>query len=206
MPLVRRAAAAGGTLAAAAVLSACTGGSGSGTGPAAGTAGAAASGSGAGTSGGAFVLTDRPKEQVAKAGLALLPAEGMALHEHAHLDVEVNGDRIIVPAAIGIARTGISPLHTHDTTGVVHIEAVDANQAGTFRLDQVFTEWGVAFDGRCLATYCSDGTKELRVYVDGKRVADPMKVPIVGGQEIVVWFGAASADVKVPSTYDFGSV
>ncbi len=201
MPRLRTFAAAGGALAAALVSGACS--RDAAAGPGAAPTGPSAGGA---TSGGAFVLTDRPKEQVAKAGLSLLPAEGAALHEHAHLDIEVNGDRIIVPASIGIARTGISPLHTHDTTGVIHIEAADANQAGTFRLDQVFTEWGVVFDGRCLATYCSDGTRQLRVYVDGQRVADPMKVPIVGGQEIVVWYGAASADVKVPSTYDFGSV
>jgi hypothetical protein len=72
-------------------------------------------------------------------------------HVHAHLDVFVDGKRIGVPAAIGInvdapevksfedpdgavsyggiercRKPCISPLHTHDATGIIHTESREA--------------------------------------------------------------------------------
>ena len=54
------------------------------------------------------------------AGLPMLSREGTVEHIHAHLDVRVNGQPVDVPAMIGIDRRGISPVHTHDSTGVIH--------------------------------------------------------------------------------------
>src|SRR6516162_4193467 len=54
------------------------------------------------------------------AGLPMLSREGTVEHIHAHLDVRVNGQPVDVPAMIGIDRQGISPVHTHDSTGVIH--------------------------------------------------------------------------------------
>src|SRR6266516_4942863 len=78
---------------------------------------------------------------VAAAGLPMLGEEGTALHIHAHLDVIVNGNPVQAPADIGVddARQKISPLHSHDTTGVIHIES--PNKTDAFTLGQFFTEW-----------------------------------------------------------------
>ena len=43
---------------------------------------------------------------------------GLTLHVHQHLDVFVNGKRVVVPAGIGIGDGFLSPLHTHDESGV----------------------------------------------------------------------------------------
>src|SRR6266545_856835 len=66
-----------------------------------------------------------PAELVAAAGLPMLGEEGSALHIHTHLDVIVDGKPVTVPAQIGIDESTqkISPLHTHDTTGIIHIES-----------------------------------------------------------------------------------
>src|SRR5262249_26867944 len=71
----------------------------------------------------------------------MLGQEELAVHYHAHLDVLVNGQPVPVPADLGIdeARRLISPLHTHDDTGVIHIES--ATNA-PFTLGQFFAEWG----------------------------------------------------------------
>src|SRR5882672_619347 len=62
---------------------------------------------------------------VTQAGLPLFGNEQLAVHYHVHLDVLVDGQPITVPQGIGIDNTAqkISPLHTHDTTGVIHIES-----------------------------------------------------------------------------------
>ena len=81
--------------------------------------------------------------RVQAAGLPMLGEEGAVEHIHAHLDVLAGGRRVAVPENIGAdeANQKISPLHTHDTTGVIHIESpVQAS----FSLGQVFTEWQVS--------------------------------------------------------------
>src|SRR5919201_3619069 len=58
-------------------------------------------------------------------GLPALAREGTKLHTHQHLDVFVDGQRVSVPAGIGInvAEHFISPIHTHDASGVIHVES-----------------------------------------------------------------------------------
>ena len=73
-----------------------------------------------------------------RAGLPMLGSEMLQVHYHAHVDVSVRGNKITVPANLGIdrKRQTITALHTHDTTGIVHIEsAADI----PFTLGQFFT-------------------------------------------------------------------
>ena len=67
------------------------------------------------------------------------PSEVFVRHEHAHLTVLIRGQIKTVPAFIGITATSICWLHTHDTSGIIHIEAGD-NQALT--LADFFPVWG----------------------------------------------------------------
>ncbi|MGT2461137.1 hypothetical protein [Sinomonas atrocyanea] len=146
-------------------------------------------------------------ERIARAGLKVLPAEGTAEHYHAHLDVFFNGKPVTVPADIGVAEgpdgkpTGISPLHTHDTSGIVHVEAATAGQAYT--LGQLLTEWGI-LDGQDATTAgTSRGTLDgWGAYVDGAKYGGPLAdLRINAHDEIVLYFG--SAPEKVPDSFAF---
>jgi hypothetical protein len=110
------------------------------------------------------------------------------LHIHAHLDVFVAGRRIVVPAGIGIDPDGrfISPLHTHDATGVIHVEPPTVR---TFTLAEVFGVWGLRFGNGCLGGYCAGHGRVLRIYADGRRVARPARLALGEHEEIVVAFG-----------------
>jgi hypothetical protein len=85
------------------------------------------------------------------AGVPLLDEEGLATHTHTTLEVIVNGKEKQVPAGIGIdAEAGkIAALHTHDTSGLVHLESAKENDSYT--LEQFLTVWGMPNDpaGRC---------------------------------------------------------
>jgi hypothetical protein len=67
--------------------------------------------------------------RIKASGLDVLSAEGAAEHFHAHLDIFVDGKPVAVPADIGFSfapdgkPAGISALHTHDESGIIHIEA-----------------------------------------------------------------------------------
>jgi hypothetical protein len=65
-------------------------------------------------------------ERLQAIGVPLLsPVEGTALHIHQHLDLHVDGHRVPVPAGIGgiDPAVGFAPLHTHDASGVIHVES-----------------------------------------------------------------------------------
>ena len=148
---------------------------------------------------------DNQQAQVKAAGLSLTPQEMLNVHYHAHLDVFVDGKPVTVPAGLGInigpdntmpahGDPGIAPLHTHDTTGVLHIEAARDDK---FTLGQAFAEWGVLLDQRQVGAY-----RDVRVFVDGKGYGgNPADLVLAEHQEIAVVAG--HGDVKVPSSYDF---
>ena len=137
-------------------------------------------------------------------GIPALREEGNVLHTHQHLDVVVAGKNIPVPAHIGIdwMKRFISPVHTHDDTGIIHIEAAAIE---TYTLGQFFDVWGVRFDGKCLGSYCAGGNKLLRVYADGKLVnGDPRALALTSRQIIAVMYGTSDQVARPPrASYDF---
>ncbi len=141
----------------------------------------------------------------AKAGLPMLGREMLAVHHHAHLDVQVDGVPVTVPAGLGIdvARQRISPLHTHDTSGVIHIESA---RDIPYTLGQLFTEWGQPLTTHQVGPHRLTHGEALRVYQNGRLItADPATVRFAQHDEIVVWVGSASAQPQptVPSSYSF---
>ena len=88
-------------------------------------------------------------------GLDALGAEGEVLHIHQHLDVYVNGKKATVPALVGIDEGAqfLTQLHTHDTTGIVHVESPTKR---SFRLGEFFGEWGVRLTANCISNYCGN--------------------------------------------------
>jgi hypothetical protein len=140
------------------------------------------------------------------AGLQILTAEGSAEHYHAHLDVVSDGHAIPVPADIGFSfgadgqPNGISALHTHDASGIIHIEAPTAGL--TYTLGQVLTEWGV-LDGSSSAPGSAHSTAaDWQVYVDGaKQAGNPRDVRLKAKDEVLLVHGAAPA--TIPTSYTF---
>src|SRR2546426_488158 len=117
-----------------------------------------------------------PLELAQRAGLTIEEKEFLDYHVHAHLDVFLNGDKVLVPAGIGInindpaVRHGpepsyggismcsqpcISPLHTHTIDGILHTES---KKSTPNKLGQFFIEWDVKLDADCVGTYCKPAT------------------------------------------------
>jgi hypothetical protein len=109
-------------------------------------------------------------------------------HVHAALRVYVDGRPVPVPANIGIEpeATSLAPLHTHDTSGVIHIEA---SERYPFTLGQFFTIWGVKFTDTQLGSYVAGSESTLAVYANGKLVANPVGYVLNAHDDIVVGYG-----------------
>jgi hypothetical protein len=167
-------------------------------------------------------LPSDPMSLAQQAGLTPGSHEFFTYHVHAHLDIFVNGRPVRVPGGVGIdiadpgvrrgksggsvsygyirrcPRPCISPLHTHDVTGVIHIEAPARTP---FTLRQFFREWGVRLDGSCAGGYCQPGARVV-VFVDGKRHrGNPATIRLASHQEIALVIG--TPPTSIPSTYAF---
>ena len=146
-----------------------------------------------------------PQQGMQAAGLVSNPMEGAVQHFHAHLDILVDGRPVEVPADLGIDqhRGLIAELHTHDDSGVLHVESGDSHL--TFTLGQLFTEWGVELDAEDLGGLHADGGEQLRAYVDGRPVeGDPGRIQLADHQEIALVYGAGQPG-HVPDSYDFAA-
>lgn len=117
----------------------------------------------------------------------------MLMHNHVTLNVTIAGKPVVVPASVGIMQTGIfadpslfsdhgldkygmegmSPLHTHDYSGVIHIES---NTVRNYTLGEFLKIWkGLEIDG-----------KNVIASVDGKPVLDIRNIPLNDGEKIVL--------------------
>ncbi|GAA1935973.1 hypothetical protein [Kitasatospora viridis] len=148
-----------------------------------------------------------PASAVAAAGLPMLDSEGTVEHIHAHLDVYVAGTQVTVPALIGIDESAqrISPLHTHDTSGVIHIESPVQTD---FTLGQFMTEWQVSLSADHLGGNTAGGDHTLTAYVNGKPVSgDPAAIVLHAHDEIALVYGTAAenAQLTVPGSYSFAA-
>lgn len=125
------------------------------------------------------------------------PNGNESYHIHALLHVYVDGRPIPVPANIGISAADRLelPLHTHDTSGVIHMEAA---YAFPFRLADVFAVWGVAFTDTRLGGYTNVGNQTVQVFVDGQRIADPMHYVLQPHDNIVVAYGTPGSFLTQP--------
>jgi hypothetical protein len=118
-----------------------------------------------------------------------LPAQSdSGYHVHAMLRVYVNGKQVPVPANVGIDpnATSLAPLHTHDTSGIVHIESTEQYP---FTLGQFFTIWGVKFTSTQLGGYVAGNGKALSVYANGELVHNRVGYVMKAHDDIVVGYG-----------------
>ena len=63
------------------------------------------------------------------------------LHWHPELAIYVKGVRQTIPSAIGLGGIEMA-IHTHDSTGVIHLEMIGLVQKEDIRLGQFFRVWG----------------------------------------------------------------
>jgi len=144
------------------------------------------------------------------AGLQPETHETLVFHVHAHLDVFVNGDPVQVPAGIGINisdpavkhgpgpsyggisppcnQVCISPLHTHDTSGILHTEAATPTPN---KLGEFFIEWHVNLsDLPCVGGYC-EPQSSVQIFVNGKKYnGDPRLIELTDHKEIAIVIGS----------------
>ncbi len=144
------------------------------------------------------------KSRLAAMNLPTLTTEGTTLHIHQHLDIYINGQKIPVPAGIGINEQEgfIAPIHTHDNTGIIHVESPTIQN---FTLGQFFNIWDVRFNQNCIGDYCNSDNSSLRIFSNGQEVKSNFtNLVLEPHQEIVLVYGTNQNLPKpIPSQYSF---
>jgi hypothetical protein len=125
-------------------------------------------------------------------------------HIHSIIHIYVNGKPVTVPANIGLDEPSgpFSPVHTHDTSGVIHMEAT---KPYPFTIGQFFAVWGVKFSDDQIGPYTANGKDKLSVYVNGKKVDDPVNTVMHDHDNISVGYGKpGSFPTKPPANFPSG--
>lgn len=121
--------------------------------------------------------------------------EMLSVHVHAHLSLFFKGEQIAVPYGIGIVKPfqvengfvgvggGFYWLHTHDATGIIHIESPDSR---SYTLGHFFDVWGQPLASRNVAGLLG----VVRAFVDGKAYAgNPRDIVLAAHQQITLEIG-----------------
>ncbi|MDE1765297.1 MAG: hypothetical protein KGI27_03365 [Thaumarchaeota archaeon] len=121
----------------------------------------------------AVVMTQQPTKTLTGNAYSNPPMDSMGMmHFHPQLTFVADGKQATVPAQIGIdpalwndhsldsyGMQGMAPLHTHDTSGTIHVESY-ANRYYTF--GEFLSIWGMNLDGY----------KQVTMTVNGQPVSD----------------------------------
>jgi hypothetical protein len=144
-------------------------------------------------------------------GISSAASEQLAFHVHSHLQIYVDGIQKLVPYGIGIVPPlevqssngekfagggkAIYWLHTHDESGIVHIESPVKR---TFTLGNFFDIWGQKLN----SGQVGPDKGNVTAFVNGKKVTgDPAKIQLGAHKVIQLDVGK----VVSPKPYTFPS-
>ncbi len=137
-------------------------------------------------------------------GIRCEAMESFGFHIHVYLSIFINGHNYKVPALIGITNNCLYWLHTHDDTGIIHIESP---QMRDFNLGDLFNIWNKNFDNNHLFNYVANDDNALSIYINGTKVpADTNYRDIVLHAHDVISIVYGETPMQIPTTYDFGDL
>ncbi len=107
-------------------------------------------------------------------------AASVNMHVHPYLQIMIEGQSITIPADIGISGSCLEPIHTHDASGILHLETPSTSTKYT--LGQFFQIWSatyhtvtvnglaqpIIFNSTDILGFKADATHKVVLLVDGK--------------------------------------
>ncbi|SAK98647.1 hypothetical protein AWB77_05873 [Caballeronia fortuita] len=132
----------------------------------------------------------------------LICAAGMAetFHVHSHVAIFKDGQWLAFPKNVGILPQCNYETHTHDNTGIVHIETPNIKN---FTLGQVFDIWGQPLS----STNVAGITGNIVVYINDngdvrRYTGDPRNIPLTSLRDITFQIGTPLTTLPTYSWYE----
>lgn len=91
----------------------------------------------------------------------------VGLHWHSELTIVIKGVKQKIPANIGLGLKE-NPIHTHDDTGIIHLEFGGIVTKNNLRLGQFFKIWGKKFNKECIFDNCNGPAGKVKMTVNGQ--------------------------------------
>jgi hypothetical protein len=131
--------------------------------------------------------------------IGIPPGGKETFHIHALLHIYVNGLLSPLPAEIGLdpAKGIESSLHTHDSSGIIHMEAPHAYP---FTLGDFFAVWGVKLGPAQVGGLTGYGGNHLHFYLNGKPLSNPAALMLRRRDSVVIGYGPDSSFPHNPGT------
>ena len=125
-------------------------------------------------------------------------------HIHSHLSIFISGKNYTIPPLIGITENCFYWLHTHDDTGIIHIESpIKRNST----VGNLFDIWNKKFDNSQIFDNIKNGNNELNVYVNGTKIPSGTNFrDIVFNSHDVITIVYGKPPNLIPTKYYFGSL
>ncbi|MFI4977862.1 MAG: hypothetical protein ACHQC8_04185 [Solirubrobacterales bacterium] len=132
--------------------------------------------------------------------IGIPPGGKEKFHIHALLRIYVNGLLAPLPADIGIdPTTGVeSSIHTHDGTGIIHMEAP---RPYNFTLGDFFSVWGVKLGPAQVGGLKGYGGEKLHFYLNGKPLSNPAALVLHKDDRVVIGYGPPNGYPHNPSKF-----
>src|SRR3989344_5874306 len=86
------------------------------------------------------------------------------MHIHPEVGITIDGQKQELPENIGVTAACMRPIHTHDATGVIHIESPVVRD---FTLEEFFRVWDKPFNRELLFDKTVDADHRIVMTVDG---------------------------------------
>lgn len=117
--------------------------------------------------------------------VALLCTSDMATQFHIHpiLKIILDGKDQIIPAGIGIRPNCMNSIHTHDASGMLHVESPEKRD---FVLADFFAVWSKPFSQDQILDMKTDATHTIRVTVNGQEVTTYENTVLRDKDQIVI--------------------
>jgi hypothetical protein len=132
--------------------------------------------------------------------IGIPPGGKETFHIHAMLHIYVHGLLVPLPAEIGLdpAKGLESSMHTHDGTGVIHMEAPHPYN---YTLGDFFAVWGVKLGPAQVGGLTGLGGDHLHFYLNGEPLSNPAALILHRGDSVVIGYGPADSFSHKPSTF-----
>ncbi len=123
--------------------------------------------------------------------------QDLAAHVHPTLRILEDGQPETVPSGIGLSADCMAEIHTHDSSGELHVETVEAERIHQLTLADLFAVWGREYE--------RDGYTAT-LSVNGEEVSGPEAVRFEDNDEIEIHYrstgttSATSSEANSTST------
>lgn len=132
-------------------------------------------------------------------GLTCAPGMSVNYHVHAHLAIFNNGQQLALPKNIGILSQCDYEMHTHDQTGIIHIEAPSIKN---FTLGAFFDIWGQPLTSTKVAGVTGDVVAYINDNGEARRyMGDLRDITLTSHRDVTLQIGTPA--VTTLATYSW---